>query len=61
MNSGFNQALSNTAKKLELSLMLDMIKSDMFLAQRGLLITSFAHDTERYAKHKEEFAARSRR
>src|SRR4051794_33742447 len=59
--SSFDHTVSITSRKLELSGQIDTAQSDLYLAQRGLLIASFVHDAGRFARLKRDFDGSVRR
>jgi len=59
MNQHFETAVAKTARKLELGGEINTIKSDMFLAQRGMVLATFMKDRDRAAAQKREFEAQA--
>src|ERR1700683_2814207 len=57
MNQQFETAVSKTVRKLQLGGQIDTIKSDMYVAQRGMVLATFMRDQDRAAAQKREFEA----
>src|SRR5579863_2360238 len=59
LNQHFDQAVAKTARKLQLGGQINTVKSDMFLAQRGMVLATFMKDRDRAAAQKREFEAQA--
>jgi methyl-accepting chemotaxis protein len=59
MNQHFETAVAKTVRKLQLGGQIDTIKSDMYVAQRGMVLGTFMKDRDRAAAQKREFEAQA--
>jgi len=55
LSARFDTAVSKTARKLQLGLELNEIKSDMYVAQRGMVLATFMKDKSRAETQRTEF------
>jgi methyl-accepting chemotaxis protein len=59
MNQSFETAVQKTARKLQLGGSIDTIKSDMYVAQRGMVLATFMKDRDKAGAQKREFEAQA--
>jgi len=59
LNQHFDQAVAKTARKLQLGGQINTVKSDMYVAQRGMVLATFMKDRDRAAAQKREFEAQA--
>jgi methyl-accepting chemotaxis protein len=55
LHARFDTAVSKTARKLQLGAELDQLKSDLYVAQRGLVLATFMKDSGREESQRAEF------
>ena len=55
LNTRFDMAVSKTARKLQLGAELNQVKSDMYVAQRGMVLAAFMKDSSRTEAQRLEF------